>query len=240
MILGRESEVNYLNMHFDQDDSRIMVVYGEKNVGKTALLHQFVRDKSFYYYCAKYVSLREQRYQWGAELKKKGIRLPEYPEFTDIFKSLMGNEKKKKVIIVDEFQNMVKAGDEFIRQLIWFVHEIQASCQVMIVLCSSSIGWVENNMVTKIGEAAYELSGLLKIRALGFETLREYFAGFSMEQSIEAYAVLGGMPGLLKQFDDKLSIKENICRYILNRNAFLYEEGQRIAAQELRDRKSVV
>lgn len=71
MILGRESEVNYLNMHFDQDDSRIMVVYGEKNVGKTALLHQFVRDKSFYYYCAKYVSLREQRYQWGAELKKK-------------------------------------------------------------------------------------------------------------------------------------------------------------------------
>ncbi len=235
MILGRESEVNYLNMHFDQDDSRIMVVYGEKNVGKTALLHQFVRDKSFYYHCAKYVSLREQRYQWGAELKKKGIRLPEYPEFTDIFKSLMGNEKKKKVIIVDEFQNMVKAGDEFIRQLIWFVHEIQASCQVMIVLCSSSIGWVENNMVTKIGEAAYELSGLLKIRALGFETLREYFAGFSMEQSIEAYAVLGGMPGLLKQFDDKLSIKENICRYILNRNAFLYEEGQRIAAQELRE-----
>ncbi len=71
MILGRESEVNYLNMHFDQDDSRIMVVYGEKNVGKTALLHQFVRDKSFYYYCAKYVSLREQRYQWGAELKKR-------------------------------------------------------------------------------------------------------------------------------------------------------------------------
>ncbi len=96
MILGRESEVNYLNMHFDQDDSRIMVVYGEKNVGKTALLHQFVRDKSFYYYCAKYVSLREQRYQWGAELKKKAIRFPEYPESTDIFKSLWEMKRKRK------------------------------------------------------------------------------------------------------------------------------------------------
>ncbi len=224
MILGRESELNYLNMHFDHDDSRILVVYGEKNVGKTALLHQFVRDKSFYYYCAKYVSEREQRYQWGEELKKEGIRLSGYPEFTDIFKSLTGKEKEKKVIIIDEFQYMVKAGDEFIRQLTLFVHEIQAPGQVMIILCSSSIGWVENNMVTKIGGAAYELSGLLKIRELGFETLREFFPGFSMEQSVEAYAVLGGMPGLLKQFDDKLSIKENICRYILNRNVIQADE----------------
>lgn len=235
MILGRESELNYLNMHFDHGDSRIMVVYGEKNVGKTALLHQFVRDKSSYYYCAKYVSAREQRYQWGEELKKQGIRLSKYPEFTDIFKALLGKENEKKVIIIDEFQYIVKAGTEFMKQLIGFVHEIQAFQQVMVILCSSSIGWVENNMVTKIGEAAYELSGLLKIRELGFDIVRDFFTGFSMEQSIEAYAILGGMPGLFKQFDDKISIKENICRYILSRNAFLYEEGQRIVAQELRE-----
>lgn len=235
MILGRESELNYLNMHFDHGDSRIMVVYGEKNVGKTALLHQFIRDKSSYYYCAKYVSAREQRYQWGEELKKQGIRLSKYPEFTDIFKALLGKENEKKVIIIDEFQYIVKAGTEFMKQLIGFVHEIQAFQQVMVILCSSAIGWVENNMVTKIGEAAYELSGLLKIRELGFDIVRDFFTGFSMEQSIEAYAILGGMPGLFKQFDDKISIKENICRYILSRNAFLYEEGQRIVAQELRE-----
>lgn len=67
MILGRESELNYLNMHYDHGGSRIIVLYGEKNVGKTALMHQFTKDKSSYYYCARYVSEREQRYQWGTE-----------------------------------------------------------------------------------------------------------------------------------------------------------------------------
>lgn len=235
MILGRESELNYLNMHYDHNDSRVLVVYGEKNVGKTALMHQFAKDKFSHYYCAKYVSEREQCYQWGAELKKLGIRLSAYPDYTDIFKSIMGKENKKKVIIVDEFQYMVKAGDRFMRQLIQFLHEIPDSREIMVILCSSSIGWVENNMVTKMGETAYELSGLLKIRELGFETMKEFFTGFSMEQGVEAYAILGGMPGLWQQFNDKLSIKENICRYILDRNAFLYEEGQRIVAQELRE-----
>lgn len=235
MILGRESELNYLNMHYDHGGSRIIVLYGEKNVGKTALMHQFTKDKSSYYYCARYVSEREQRYQWGTELKNGGIRLSMYPDYIDIFRSVMGQEKEKKVIIIDEFQYLVKAGDEFMNQLIRFLHEIQAPGQVLILLCSSSIGWVENNMVTKIGEAAYELSGLLKIRELGYETMKDFFSGFSMEQSIEAYAVLGGAPGLWQQFNDKLSIKENICRYILSRNSFLYEEGQRIVAQELRE-----
>lgn len=240
MILGRASELKYLNTYYDRDGSQIMVVYGEKNVGKTALLFQFVKDKPSYYYHARPASIREQRYQWGEELGREGIKLAKYPAFTEIFnavisKSDFGEEKEKKVIIIDEFQYIVKAGTEFMKELIRFVNYIQANARVMVILCSSSIGWVENSMITRIGESAYGLSGLLKIRELGFEIMRDFFTGFSMAQNIEAYAILGGMPGLWKHFDHKISIKENICRYILNRDAFLHEEGQRIVAQELRE-----
>ena len=44
MDLGRTSELKYLNTCYDREGSRIMVVYGHKNVGKTALLRQFVQD----------------------------------------------------------------------------------------------------------------------------------------------------------------------------------------------------
>lgn len=240
MISGRTSELKYLNTHYDHDNSQIMVVYGEKNVGKTALLFQFVKDKPHYYYCARTASMREQRYWWGKELEKEGISLSGYPAFKEIFNAVIfkpdlreGN--KKKVIIIDEFQYIVKAGTEFMKELISFVNHVQSTAQVMVILCSSSIGWVENSMITKIGESAYKLSGLLKIRELGFEVMRDFFPGFSVRQSIEAYAILGGMPGLWKHFDDKKSIKENVCRYILNRDAFLHEEGQRIVARELRE-----
>lgn len=212
-----------------------MVVYGEKNVGKTALLDEFVQDKPHSYYCARPASEREQRYRWGLELKPEAFGAPGYPVFGEILRSALGEETDKKVIIVDEFQYIVKAGNEFMDELIAFVHDSWQGTQVMVVLCSSSIGWVENSMITRIGEAAYEISGFLKIKELSFETMMEYFPGFSMEQCIEAYAVLGGIPGLWAHFNDKISVRENICRYILGKNAFLNREGQRIMEEELRE-----
>lgn len=235
MFLGRTSELKYLNTYYDRDGSQILVVYGEKNIGKTDLLWQFIQDKPYSYYCARSASEREQRYQWGRELGNSDIRVQKYPTFTEIFKSVLQGEPGKKVLIIDEFQNIVKSGNEFMEELIPFVHSYCQSSQVMVVLCSSSIGWVENSMINKIGEAAYELSGFLKVKELGFEQMMEFFPGFSMEQCIEAYAVLGGIPGLWMQFGNKLSIKENICKYILDRNTFLFGEGQRIVEEELRE-----
>lgn len=235
MFLGRTSELKYLNTYYDRDGSQIMVVYGEKNIGKTSIVKQFVQDKPSYYYCARSASDREQRYQWGRELGNLEIKVLKYPSFTDIFKAISTETQGKKVIIIDEFQNIVKSSSSFMTELVQFVHSYWQSTHVMVILCSSSIGWVENSMVNKIGEAAYELSGFLKIKELPFEQMMEFFPGFSMEQCIEAYAILGGIPGLWVHFNDKLSIKENICRFILDRNSYLYEEGQRIVEEELRE-----
>lgn len=232
MILGRTSELKYLNAYYDREGSRIVVVYGEKSVGKTALLDQFVADKAYSYYRARSASEREQCYLWREEIDRDGNKLDKYPSFTEIFQALSNQSSEKKVIIIDEFQYIVKAGNTFMKELTAFVNSDE---QVMVILCSSSIGWIENGMITRIGEAAHELSGFLKIRELGFEAIMEYFHGFSMEQCIEVYAILGGMPGLWAHFDDKLSVRQNICEHILDKNSFLYSEGQRIVEEELRE-----
>lgn len=164
MVLGRAVELKYLNTYYDREGSQIMVVYGEKNIGKTALLSQFVQDKPFHYYRARSASEREQRYQWGKELSKEEVKTLKYPSFTEILQSLMKNHKGKKVIIIDEFQYIVKASEGFIGELVNFAHSGWQNSEVMVILCSSSIGWVENSMITKIGSAAYELSGFLKIK----------------------------------------------------------------------------
>ena len=235
MILGRTSELKYLNTYYDRAGSQIMIVYGERNVGKTSLLRQFAKDKSCFYYRARSSSEREQRYQWRCELEKEGIKIPKYPSFTEIFNSIAHDKDEKVIIIVDEFQYIVKSGDAFMKELAGYANRMPQSTPVMFLLCSSSIGWVENSMVTRIGEAAYGLSGFLKVRELDFEIMTDFFPAFSMEQSIETFAVLGGVPGFWKCFDDRLGVKENICRFILNHDSFLYGEGQRIGREELRE-----
>lgn len=235
MVLERTVELKYLNTYYNREGSQIMVVYGEKNVGKTTLLKQFVKDKPFYYYRARSASEREQRYQWGRELESGSSNSEKYPPFTDIFKMLVKEGSGKKVIIIDEFQYIIKASDSFVCELVDFVHEKLQNSNVYVILTSSSVGWVENSMITRIGAAAYELSGLLKVKELDFKAMMEYFRNFNFENGIAAYALLGGIPGLWKHFNDNTGIKENICVNILDRNKYLFHEGQRIVDGELRE-----
>lgn len=238
MLPGRMSELQYLNQYYDREGSQILVIYGQKHIGKTTLVKEFAKDRPSYYYLARSCSEREQMYQWGKQLKADGGAEPDsgnkFPNFYDILTAICeGNGKK--VIIIDEFQNIVKASAAFMRELVSFIHDQEEREGVTILLCSSSIGWVENSMITKIGEAAYELSGLLKLRELSFGDIVHRFPNFRIEECVEAYAILGGIPGLWNQFDDKLTIQQNICRHILNPDSLLFEEGERMVAEQLRE-----
>lgn len=235
MLLGRNTELSYLNHYYDRQDSQIVVVYGQKNIGKTALVREFSQDKPMHYYKARSCSEREQMYQWGMELGNEGIKSFKYPEYQDIFKAITEQKTPKKVIIIDEFQNIIKYSNTFMKGLISFVHNQWNSQPVMIILCSSSVGFIENSMIEKIGEAAYELSGLLKIKELSFSDMLDYFPGFSLQQCLDAYGILGGFPGLWNQFNDKLSIKENVVRYILPSNSALFREAEKYVSDELRE-----
>ena len=235
MLLGRITELNYLNNCYDREGSQILIVYGQKHIGKTALVREFMKDRPHYYYLAGACSEREQAYQWGRQMAHDGYVVDKFPTFHDIFAKISHRINGKKVIVIDEFQNIVRASDSFMKELVSFVHSQWNRDDVMVILCSSSIGWIENSMITRIGEAAYELSGLLKIKGMSFADIVERFPNFRIEECVEAYAILGGIPGLWNQFDDRLTIQQNICRNILDVNSFLFEEGERILTEQLRE-----
>lgn len=235
MLLGRTTELGYLNNYYDRDGSQILIVYGQKHIGKTALVKEFMKDRPGYYYLASACSEREQAYQWGRQLTHDGYVVEKFPAFQEIFEKIARRVTGKKVLVIDEFQNIVRASDAFMKDLVAFVHSQWNRDDVMVILVSSSIGWIENSMITRIGEAAYELSGLLKIKEMPFADLVERFPNFRIEECVEAYAILGGIPGLWNQFDDRLTIQQNICRNILDCNSFLFEEGERILTEQLRE-----
>lgn len=235
MLFGRASELKYLNNYYDREGSQILVVYGQKHIGKTALVKAFMEDKPGYYYLARPCSEREQSYQWSRQLLRDGYEVDQIPSFHDIFAKITRRSSGKKVLVIDEFQHIVRTSERFMKELVAFVHSQWNRDEVMVVLCSSSIGWIENSMITRIGDAAYELSGFLKIREMAFEDIVQKFPNFRIEECVEAYAILGGFPALWNQFDDRLTIQQNICRHILDPNCFLFEEGERMLTDQLRE-----
>jgi hypothetical protein len=234
MFVGREAELNYLNQYYAGADSRILVVYGQKGVGKTALLKHFGTDKSYVYYLARSCSDREQRFQWARELEESGGVLGEFPEYEDIFARVAQVPGGQKLVFVlDEFHHMVKGDPGFFSKLSHFVKN--HSAPVLVILCSSAAGWVENSMVGKIGSEAASISGFLKLRELSIQKMKELYPDYGEDDSIQLYAVLGGVPGLWNRTDSRLPFEENLVWNILNKYSSLYGEMAGCLAEELRE-----
>ncbi len=64
---GRDSKLDFLERQYDRTGSQLIVVYGNKGVGKTRLLQEFCGDREWKYYLARACSEKEQRYQWSCE-----------------------------------------------------------------------------------------------------------------------------------------------------------------------------
>ena len=65
MIIGRNNELNQLGTYYNRDKSQIIVLYGQKYIGKTSLLKEFMADKPGFYYLCEPASEREQNSDWG-------------------------------------------------------------------------------------------------------------------------------------------------------------------------------
>lgn len=229
------SELQYLEQYYQKEGSQLVVFYGQKNMDMTGLLRRFCEGKSWAGYCARPCSEREQLYEWGRELTREGLALSEYPDYEELFQAIIRNRCEKKVIVVREFQHLVKTGGNFMAQLASFTHNQWTNQPILVLLCSSSIGWVENSMVQKIGEAAYEISGFVKMKELGFRELSEAFPGYDRESQIGVYSILGGFPELWAYFDREKTLVENICSHVLNSRGVLHEEALRLVSEELRE-----
>lgn len=63
----------------------------------------------------------------------------------------------------------------------------------------------------------------------------QFFPNYTALDKITAYAILGGIPHYLKQFDDHKSLEDNIKQNILQRGSILYSEVEFLMRQELRE-----
>jgi len=73
----------------------------------------------------------------------------------------------------------------------------------------------------------------IKLNALKFEYLQEFFPNKKEDELIELYSVFGGIPKYLELFKDGQNIFEAIRINILDKNAFLYEEPRFILQNEV-------
>lgn len=230
MFIGRTKELNFLNDYYQRKESNLVVLYGRRGIGKTELLRVFSKDKQCIYYNARECSIKEQYYILEREWEESyGIKAEEKRYSAVLAKAA----EQYSVLIIDEFHYMMKNSEEWAVALNSVIKE--SNKKLLVILSSSSIHWVENDMVNSIGELAESISAFLKIREFTFADIMSRFPDFDIEQCMIVYSILGGVPAYLNLWMEKRTLRENIEALFLHKDGRLYREAQNYLKMELRE-----
>lgn len=235
MFVGREEELAYLNEWYQQKGSKILIVYGQKGIGKTTLLKKFLERKENCYYEAVSCSTKQQCVFLANHLKERGILVPEKAKLEELFCAIEANQQKKKLIVIDEFQNMCKEDNGFLEIIYSCCRDREENEDVSFICCTSSISWIENSVKNMVEKMSQSTESFYLIKEMRFKELQKYFPMFSLEDCIRTYGILGGVPGLWQYFDAQISLEENIQNSMLQKRGRLSDYGQQYVAEELRE-----
>lgn len=241
MFIGREAELKFLQDKYTEERGQLIVLYGRRRVGKTETLREFCKDKPHVFFsCTQTTDLVQLR-NFSSRMFKENIPAKNYiSEFADwekAFRAVLdlpyGNQKK--LLVIDEFPYMCRGNKSIpsILQNLWDA-ELRDS-NVMIILCGSAMSFIEKELLSEKNPLYGRATGIYKMKEMGFYDAIKFFPEYSDRDKVLMYAVLGGIPHYLRQWNPKLSVDENIKRNILTKGCILYSEVEFLLHQELRE-----
>ena len=241
MFIGRETELKFLNDKYEEKGGQLIVLYGRRRVGKTETLREFCKGKPHVFFSCTQTTDRVQLRNFSNRMLRENIPAKNYiSEFEDwekAFRAILDLPygDAKKLIVIDEFPYMCRSNKSIpsILQNLWDTE--MKNSNAMVILCGSAMSFIEKELLAEKNPLYGRATGIYKMKEMGFYDAAKFFPDYSDRDKIFAYAILGGIPHYLRQWNPHLSVDENIKRNILTKGCILYSEVDFLLHQELRE-----
>lgn len=233
MFLQREEELLQLNKSYNTANSSIDFVFGPKNVGKTTLVQEFVKDKDSIYF-ANYEMIPSQFFTQMANIisnyfhKTNTVGKP-FKTFLEVLDFLEKQEVSKKLtIILDDFQNILKVDKHALDDLLNYWKKKLKDKNIQLIVVSSYLFSDKESEISAI-------ASILKLEYLDFISIKEFFPEMSRLDQLYVYSLLGTSATNLKYYNAKIEFSENIFNLFLSTNSYLFDYGIRVLKSEISD-----
>ncbi len=240
-FIDREKELEFLESQ-RQKSASFVVLYGRRRVGKSELLKRFIRNKKAIYLLATQEVEKELVESFSAEIaehfKDSSLKTNPFFQFRQVAEYLKEKEINGVILVIDEFPYLVDANKAVpsILQKYWDTHLKQKGLH--IILCGSSIGSMETEVLGRKSPLYGRRTGQWKVDPLPFKEFAKFFPGMAFEKLVEFYSITGGIPLYILEFDSGKSAYENTELSIAARGSLLYQEADIILKEELREPKT--
>jgi len=236
MFANRNEELEALRGAVSSDKPEFVVIYGRRRVGKTELLKQILqmredaiyflgRDEAPHDMLERLSSIVAEKYA-----DEKLRRFP-FKSLDEVFYYF--SERKDAILIFDEFPYMASSEPGLLSVMQGFCDSEMKKTNIKIFACGSSVSMVEKSLLGHATPLYGRRTRQMKIEPMRFSALRQFFPGKGFEELLEIYAVLGGTPAYLLEFEKDIftTIKEKI----LEKDQFLYKDTEFVLREELKE-----
>lgn len=237
-FVDREKEMEFLNEEYERDNSSLVILYGRRRVGKTALASAFMKNKNALYFLVTEESEMQNRNAFKDAVadfcNNELLKSAKIENWEILFKTLCEKSKKEKLLLViDEFQYLGKSSPAFpsIFQKIW--DTILKNQNIMVILCGSLISMMESQTLNYTSPLYGRRTGQIKLKQIPFSYYNQFFPDKSRKELIEYYSVTGGVPKYIELFYDSEGIYSAIDKNILSKSSFLYDEPNFLLQREV-------
>ena len=147
-FVDREKELEFLEQEYRREGSSLVILYGRRRVGKTALATKFMEGKPALYFLVTEESEQQNRNAFKDAVAdfcdNELLKSASLQQWEPIFKALCEKPSDQKLLLIlDEFQYLGKSDPAFpsVFQKIWDTFLKQQP--VMVILCGSLISMME-------------------------------------------------------------------------------------------------
>ena len=150
-FIGREYELKELNEEYNKGNFALSVIYGRRRVGKTYLIKEFLNDKKGYYFVALESNalinlslLSMAVYEACGNLKG----LPDFLDFESAFRFLFEYAKENRIVfVIDEYPYLAQTTEHISSLLQKLIDEYRGNSKLFLILCGSSMSFMENQVL---------------------------------------------------------------------------------------------
>ena len=240
MFVNRVKELQLLNDEYKEESFRFSVLYGRRRVGKTTLLKEYIQNKESIYFLVTLESenIVLKRFQdiIANYLNDDFLKDLKIDSFEQIFKYISQKTfEKKLIIIIDEFQYLTKINSSIPSIFQYIIDELLKQKNIHLILCGSIISMMYEQTLSYNSPLYGRRTSAIKLEAIKFEYIKEFFSKKSEIELIELYSILYGVPKYLEMFKDTKDIYKSIEKNILDKNSFLYDEPRFILQNEVNE-----
>lgn len=236
----REDELRKLNKRYAGGQFECIVIYGRRRVGKTALINEFCKDKPTIFFSALNTTGKENLEALSRSImsfeRPDSESVPEFSSYDAALNELTSLSKEKRIVfVIDEYPYLAKAKPAISAMLQHIIDHRWAESRMFLILCGSSMSFMENQVLGKESPLYGRRTGQFKIEPLDYKETAVFHPDLSAEDHSLVYGITGGVPHYINKLDIRGSVDEALLDNFFDRSSYLYEEPGNLLKQELRE-----